>query len=34
MVNMYHDISILSFVDFMFYKLVNEIGKLYDSSLG
>ncbi len=26
MVNMYHDISILCFVDFMFYKLVNEIG--------
>ena len=23
---MYHDISILCFVDFMFYKLVNEIG--------
>ncbi len=23
---MYHDISILCFVDFMLYKLVNEIG--------
>ncbi len=25
MVNMYHDISTLYFVNFMFYKLVNEI---------
>ncbi len=26
MVNMYRDISILCFVDFMYYKLVNEKG--------
>ena len=35
---MYHGISILCFVDFMFYKLEGEISdllyKLYDSFLG